>query len=475
MSAIPALLVTIFLFPFAQKFLQLSERMPLWHERLRIGRIVAGVLCCLEFVFNDRLFAPLIFFSSVVVAAAPAYLLKDENPNARLLLWMIGPATIVLLIDNLFEFWTPNFYKANEDGFEGIVALALIASTIIAFMARKQQKSFDKALKEQKIKLQIEEENNRILESKKLDLEYQVRERTAELVRQKEELQRALETLRATQAQLIQSEKLASLGELTAGIAHEIQNPLNFVTNFSELSVELIEECPQPPKGANENWIPEKAPFGGWGAFFTDIRQNLEKINYHGKRASSIVKGMLEHSRTSTGQKELTDINKLADEYLRLSYHGLRAKNSDFNVDYELIAEPNLPLINVIPQDIGRVLLNLINNAFQSPSPKTPHGVPSERGLKEKKVTVKTFRIEASEKAPFGGLGASISDNGSGIPPDVLPKIFQPFFTTKPSGEGTGLGLSLSYDIVTKGHGGTIEVESTEGVGTTFVVKLPIH
>ncbi len=455
MSAIPALLVAIFLFPFVQKFLQLSERMPIWHERLRIGRIVAGVLCCLEFVFNDQLFAPLIFFSSVVVAAAPAYLLRDENPNARLLLWMIGPATIALLIDNLFEFWTPNFYKDNEDGFDGVVALALIGSTIIAYMARKQQKAFDKALEEQEMKLQVEAENNKILEAKKLSLENQVAERTSALTLQTQELQQALETLKATQAQLIQSEKLASLGELTAGIAHEIQNPLNFVTNFSELSAELTQELNEERLKA-----PDKRDEEFENELLEGIRQNLEKINFHGKRASSIVKGMLEHSRTSTGQKEMTDINKLADEYLRLSYHGLRAKNTHFNADFEFIAEPYLPLINVVPQDVGRVLLNLINNAFQA--------VQGSNKVDKPKVKVETKYID-------GHIIVTVLDNGLGMSEAVKAKIFQPFFTTKPSGEGTGLGLSLSYDIVTKGHGGTIEVESTEGVGTTFIVKLPIH
>jgi signal transduction histidine kinase len=315
----------------------------------------------------------------------------------------------------------------------------------------------------------IQKKNNDLLHKQKEEIEHQ-----------KVQLEHTLSTLQSTQKQLIQSEKLASLGELTAGIAHEIQNPLNFVTNFSELSVELIQECPHPPKGANENWIPKEVPIGGWGAFFMDITQNLEKINYHGKRASNIVKAMLEHSRASTGTKELTDINKLADEYLRLSYHGLRAKDKNFNSDYELIIDKNLPLINVIPQDIGRVLLNLINNAFQSPSPQTPHGVPSEGGaIRNKKVVIKTFFYEANHSSPFGGgggwIGISIYDNGSGMSETTKAKIFQPFFTTKPNGEGTGLGLSLSYDIITKGHGGTIECESKEGVGTTFTVKLPIE
>jgi signal transduction histidine kinase len=285
------------------------------------------------------------------------------------------------------------------------------------------------------------------------NLETVVEQRTAEL--------------KASQAQLIQKEKLASLGELTAGIAHEIQNPLNFVNNFSEVSSELVDEMEEELKVGNADIAIEIAG---------DLKQNLEKINHHGKRASSIVKGMLEHSRQSTGERELTNINQLADEYLRLAYHGMKAKDNNrvtaqFQAEYELIADENLPLINVVPQDTGRVLLNLINNAFQSPAPQTPDGGATF----VKKVTVKTFKIEANENSPFGGWGASVSDNGAGIPTDILPKIFQPFFTTKPTGEGTGLGLSLAYDIVTKGHGGTLEVETKEGEGTTFIVKLPIH
>ena len=284
------------------------------------------------------------------------------------------------------------------------------------------------------------------------------------LHRQKEEInlqrdkaEKALTELKSTQAQLIQKEKLASLGELTAGIAHEIQNPLNFVNNFSELSVELIEELgpPTPDGGAPE------APFGGWGAFLDDITQNLQKINHHGKRASSIVKGMLEHSKASTGERELTDINQLADEYLRLSYHGLRAKDNSFNSGYELITDEHLPKTEVVPQELGRVLLNLINNAFYAVNERAKQGETNY----QPKVTVTT-------KATDNQVLIHVKDNGTGIPDPIKAKIFQPFFTTKPTGEGTGLGLSLAYDIVTKGHGGTLEVESVEGEGTTFIVKL---
>jgi two-component system, NtrC family, sensor kinase len=281
------------------------------------------------------------------------------------------------------------------------------------------------------------------------------------LQEQKDKVDKTLSQLKATQAQLIQSEKLASLGELTAGIAHEIQNPLNFVNNFSELSVDLVkdlkDELKKPEK--DEVYIDE---------LFDDLSQNQEKINHHGKRASSIVKGMLEHSRASTGVKELTDINKLADEYLRLAYHGLRAKDKDFNAEYELIIDENLPKIEVIPQDIGRVLLNLINNAFYAihqRNVETLHAtsLPKYQPI----VTVSTEKIDNQ-------IIIKVKDNGIGMPESVKVKVFQPFFTTKPTGQGTGLGLSLAYDIVTKGHGGALEVISTEGVGSEFIISLPL-
>ncbi len=264
-----------------------------------------------------------------------------------------------------------------------------------------------------------------------------------------EEIQSTLSKLKSTQAQLIQSEKLASLGELTAGIAHEIQNPLNFVNNFSEVSVEIANELKEE---AQKPEIDKELIFD----LATDLAQNQEKINLHGKRASSIVKGMLEHSKASSGEKELTDINALAEEYLRLSYHGLRAKDNDFNSDFRTDFDPNLPQVNTIPQDIGRVLLNLINNAFWA-----------VKTVEKPLVVVKTEHTENQ-------IIIKVSDYGIGMTDEVKAKIFQPFFTTKPTGQGTGLGLSLAYDIITKGHGGTIEVESVEGEGTDFFVKLPI-
>jgi signal transduction histidine kinase len=261
--------------------------------------------------------------------------------------------------------------------------------------------------------------------------------------------EQALSELRATQALLVQSEKMASLGELTAGIAHEIKNPLNFVNNFAEVSGELFDEL----KAATN---PDER-----AELIDMLQNNLDKINEHGKRADAIVRSMLQHSRSESGKKEPTDINALADEYLRLAYHGLRAKDKSFNAEFELATDPALPGIDVVPQDIGRVVLNLINNAFYAVAEKQRQGdkdyVPT--------VVVRTRRTD-------NGIELSIRDNGPGIPEAIREKIFQPFFTTKPTGQGTGLGLSLSYDII-KAHGGTLTIESSEGKGATFCIEIP--
>jgi two-component system NtrC family sensor kinase len=303
--------------------------------------------------------------------------------------------------------------------------------------------------------VQMSEEKKELLERQNVLLEEQVTERT-------QELEKSLTDLKSTQAQLIQSEKMASLGELTAGIAHEIQNPLNFVNNFSEVSNELIAELK-----VESSKVESERDKGLEDELLNDIAQNLTKINHHGKRASDIVKGMLEHSRTSTGQKEATDINALCNDYLRLAYQGLKAKNKDFNATMETHFDPNLPKVNIISQDIGRVLLNLITNAFYAVSEK--YKVESPKSVKdyEPKVTV-TTQLTANSQ-----LLIAITDNGTGIPEDIKAKIFQPFFTTKPTGQGTGLGLSLSYDIV-KAHGGNISVESKKDTGTTFTITLYI-
>ncbi len=281
-------------------------------------------------------------------------------------------------------------------------------------------------------------------------LEEKVKHRT-------EQLQKSLEDLKATQSQLIQSEKMASLGELTAGIAHEIQNPLNFVNNFSEVNSELADELKEELN--NTNLSPEqKLPIE---EIANDIKNNQEKISFHGKRADSIVKGMLQHSRSSNGQKEPTNINALADEYFRLAYHGLRAKDKGFNATMESDFDENVGKINIVAQDVGRVILNLITNAF--------YAVKAAKMQKGKNYEP---TVSVSTRKEKGKVLVIVKDNGTGIPESVKSKIFQPFFTTKPTGEGTGLGLSLSYDII-QTHGGEIRVESKEGEGTEFTIELP--
>jgi signal transduction histidine kinase len=275
-------------------------------------------------------------------------------------------------------------------------------------------------------------------------LESQVHERTAAL-------SHSLKELKETQNLMIQQEKMASLGELTAGIAHEIQNPLNFVNNFSEVNTELFDDLEQEV---------DKGNLDGIKSIAKDIKANEQKINHHGKRADAIVKSMLQHSRSSTGVKEPTDINTLVDEYLRLAYHGFRAKDKTFNVTMKKDFGEGIGRINIVPQDIGRVILNLISNAFDA--------------LTEKRNQTEEYEptVSVSTKKIGDKVEVRVKDNGNGIPPKVLDKIFQPFFTTKPTGQGTGLGLSLSYDIV-RAHGGELKVETEGNKGSTFVIILP--
>ncbi|MBK8504026.1 MAG: GHKL domain-containing protein [Saprospiraceae bacterium] len=292
-------------------------------------------------------------------------------------------------------------------------------------------------------------------------LEKQVSERTLEL-------SESIENLRATQAQLIQAEKMASLGELTSGIAHEIQNPLNFVNNFSEINVELLEDL-------EAHWINQSSPGNGTPEFeiLKNLKKNTEKINHHGKRVDSIVKGMLQHSRQGNSIKEFIDINALCDECLRLAYHSFRAKEKSFNATFETHFDQELPKLKGIPQDIGRVILNIINNAFYAVN-EMKKITTAISGPDPATSTPYQPKIKVSTKKEQQNLVILISDNGKGISNKIMDKIFQPFFTTKPTGEGTGLGLSLSYDIITKAHNGKITVTSTEGKGTEFQIIIPI-
>ena len=325
------------------------------------------------------------------------------------------------------------------------VATSVYLGLEFAFTNSQLQKKLAEVQILSKKTLEQEKEKQQLLASQNEILEQQVTERTSEL-------KQSLQELRSTQAQLIQQEKMASLGELTAGIAHEIQNPLNFVNNFSEVNKELLTEM---------NIEIESGDLSAVKNIAKDIEDNEDKIITHGKRADAIVKGMLQHSRTSSGQKELTDVNKIADEYLRLAYQGFRARDKSFNAKVETEFDDTIGKVSIVPQDIGRVILNLINNAFYAVIEKAKQGAAGY----EPTVTVSTRRV--NDKVEL-----RVTDNGNGIPERVSDKIFQPFFTTKPTGQGTGLGLSLAYDIV-KAHGGEIKVETKEGEGSAFSVQLP--
>ena len=381
------------------------------------------------------------------------YILNKEKEfsGARQTLFAIAPYVIITFFSDLIQIINKDLYSTLSGWLDTGTVFAIIWMVAMLMITNRQKK----ALEKEKQKVKQEEEQNKIMGQMKAQLEVQVAERTAELTRQKEELEHALLDLRSTQDQLIQAEKMASLGELTAGIAHEIQNPLNFINNFSEVNTELLDELNAEMKKGNA----EDAE-----AIAGDIKQNLEKIIYHGKRADGIVKGMLQHSRKSTGQKEPTDINALADEYLRLSYHGLRAKEKSFNASFKTDFDTSIGNINVIPQDIGRVFLNLINNAFYAVSERKDQSAGKPY---EPTVSIKTKK--AGNRAEI-----TVKDNGNGIPQNIVDKIFQPFFTTKPTGQGTGLGLSLSYDIITKGHNGELKVQSKEGEGAEFIISLPL-
>lgn len=335
----------------------------------------------------------------------------------------------------------------------GIAAMVLLfCSFLISFITSQRKKlQYHRNLET------LHVEQQKMLKDQNTMLEQKVQKRTAELVQQKEALQKSLEDLRFTQAQLVHREKMASLGELTAGIAHEIQNPLNFVNNFSEINTELLKEI-------NDLLAKEHLTDEGKAHIHNltlDLGQNLEKINNHGRRADSIVKGMLQHSHGSGGNREHTDINALCTEWLRLSYHGFRARDKSFVATVHSDFEPALGKMNLNPQEISRVFLNLFNNAFYTVSEKNKQiGPPYEP------------TVWVSTKKMGNRAQVTIKDNGMGIPASVMDKIFHPFFTTKPTGQGTGLGLSLSYDMI-KAAGGEIQVESKEGEYTEFRILFP--
>lgn len=423
--------------------------MPVWNNRFRLLMFAAIALLALHFAYGGS--DVVTKWLSLLLLSFLMYVININEAFKffRFLLTAVIPYLVVMAATYLVMVIDPKSYQSWTSWFQAAETFAIIWGFGTWFITKKQRKELANARK----KALEEEENSRVIRAMKEELEVQVSERTHELRQQKEELEIALKELKATQSQLIQSEKMASLGELTAGIAHEIQNPLNFVNNFSEVSNELIDEM----KAEMGNGRYEEAR-----EIAEDVKENLEKILHHGKRADAIVKGMLQHSRSSAGQKELTDINALADEYLRLSFHGLRAKDKSFNADFKTNFDEGIGKINIIPQDIGRVLLNLFNNAFYAVNERKSQ-IPVSY---EPTVSVSTEKSQ-------NHVTITVSDNGKGIPKNLVDKIFQPFFTTKPTGEGTGLGLSISYDII-KSHGGSLKVESKEGEGSRFIIQLPI-
>jgi two-component system NtrC family sensor kinase len=422
----------------ALKFTTLFQKWSLQLNVMAWGAVVLFLVFS-KIVRNDEIHG---IVAALALGGVLYYLHKEPDfKSFGILLKAHYPLVVVGVLVELVTLINEDFYDKYDDFFQcayfaafGYIFLRLSAS-------KKQQAEL----------IKVSERKN--------ELEILVAERTAEITKQRNELQETVKELQATQAQLIQQEKLASLGELTAGIAHEIQNPLNFVNNFSEVSMELIDEMEEEmAKGDMEEA----------SAIANDIKQNLEKIRHHGKRADGIVKGMLQHSRASSNIKEPTNLNTTADEYFRLAYHGLRAKDKSFNAELVSNFDPNLPSINIVSQDVGRVLLNMFTNAFYAVHQKQK----TIGGDFKPKVEVSTRTITTPKGQQE--VEVTVKDNGSGIPDAIKDKIMQPFFTTKPAGEGTGLGLSLSYDIIVKAHKGHININSKEGEGSEFIITLPV-
>ena len=423
-------------------FFRININFPGWDKFLVYVSAIIALMGCLIFLAWQNNWA--VFFIVIVVITALSFfafivasiimiisLLRRKDKEARLFVIAAMPFLVSPIIAGIVQLdWVITTF-----GMWTILVLSW------GMFARFKSLQIENA----RVALEKEEERNRLIAAQKDELEKLVEERTAEL-------RQSLDELKQTQNQLIQSEKMASLGELTAGIAHEIQNPLNFVNNFSDVSIELIDEMQEElQKGDTEEAL----------ALAGDIKQNLDKIAHHGRRADGIVKGMLQHSRKSSGQKEPADINVLADEYLRLAYHGLRAKDKSFNAKMITEFDESLPKVSIVGQDVGRVLLNLFTNAFYATQQKQKSAGPDYMPT----ITVTTLQDDED-------VIIRVKDNGTGIPDEIRDKILQPFFTTKPTGEGTGLGLSLSYDIIVKVHNGTIDIQSVEGEFSEFIITL---
>ncbi len=450
-------IIIILVVVYLRRALKTKISMPEWNTKLQwllYGSI--GLLIAQAVTHNSRIVEDFWRWIGMIVLGWLLYTIStnEKFKESKFLITAILPYLGVAFISETIKLINIDFYNKWHGWSDTLQTFAVIWGVGTWIVTRKQRKELIKARQ----KAIEEEKNNKVISAMKAQLEVEVAERTAELRKQKEELEITLDELKAAQTQLIQSEKMASLGELTAGIAHEIQNPLNFVNNFSEVNKELITEMKHEIDSGNFREAKNIAK---------DIEDNEGKINFHGKRADAIVKSMLQHSRSSSGKREPTDINALTDEYLRLAYHGLRAKDKSFNAKFETDFDDRVGQINIVQQDIGRVLLNLINNAFYSVSEKQRQNMAGY----EPTITVTTKKT--GTRPDNSRVEIRVADNGNGVPKKVLDKIFQPFFTTKPTGLGTGLGLSLSYDIITRGHGGELKVETKENEGAEFIIILP--
>ena len=448
-------ILLMIVFGYMRKTLQSKILLPTIDKYLYTGFLLSLLLLIADIFFNDVSTIFVWLANLMMIVLIYFCLTQNDLKPVKTFIYSVFPFAVVNFITDLTELINQEFHDEWENFFKTAALFSIIWFFAMYFINKKQRKDIEK----EQLKAVEREEKLKESEVLKAQLEIQVTERTAELLGQKNELQKALDELKITQTQLIQSEKMASLGELTAGIAHEIQNPLNFVNNFSEVSAELLAEMKEELDKGNTDEAKEIAH---------DVIQNLEKINHHGKRADAIVKGMLQHSRSSSGKKEPTNLNALCDEYLRLSYHGLRAKDKSFNATIKTDFDDTIENVNLIPQDFGRVILNLLTNAFYAVNEKKHLNIdPNNQLDKPYEPTVAIATKKESDK-----ITITVTDNGNGMPQEVIDKVFQPFFTTKPTGKGTGLGLSMSYDIVTKGHNGELKVTSVENEGTTFSIII---
>lgn len=437
-----------------QNYLNIRKKLLLW---------IAAGFCCFSLVVGSLWYrkgfellvanVPLIIYLMIIVISAIAWRKKIREASILTIGFSIALTCFFIFLSNVIgtqvDHLLGSFLNLSSFFFLAYIlappaAVSIFLAYDFARTSRRLQQKLDEVATLSDKNLAVEKEKQEILSSQNQKLESMVNERTSEL-------NKSLNELKTTQAQLIQSEKMASLGELTAGIAHEIQNPLNFINNFSDVNAELIDELQEELK---------KGGISEASFIAKNLKENEEKINHHGKRADGIVKSMLQHTGSSSGQKEMTDVNKLVEEYTRLAYHGYKAKQKDFNVALDFSFDPDAGAVPMVAQDMGRVLVNLLNNAFYAVNERSNN----ENGSYSPSVKI-------SSEVKNGKLFIEVIDNGNGIPERIYEKIFQPFFTTKPTGIATGLGLSLSYDIV-KAHGGEIRVESTDGKGTRFVIIL---